>query len=85
MKISGVEQVSRRVEIDVNPLDALVSMKMHLCRVPRNAFIREGKIVTAEDTSYHGSCSMEYTTYEVSDKVFKIFEKITELEELLRN
>ena len=85
MKISGVEHVSRRVEVDINPLDALTGMKMQLCRVPHNAFIHEGKIVTAEDTSYHGSCSMEYTTYEVTDKVFKIFEKITELEELLRN
>lgn len=84
MLVNGIEHVSRRVQIEITPKEALQALKTQYCRVPPDAFLKNGKIMTAEDTSYHGSCGTEYTVIEVSDRTLEVFKKITELEELIR-
>lgn len=83
VKVNGIEEISRNVAVKVNPFDFLRDMIPAICGVPSDAYIKDGCVVTAEDTSYHGSASYEYTKYEVSELDKEILSKILELEKLL--
>ena len=83
VKVSAVEKINRRTDVEVDPLEFLKNMKSWLCNVPRDAYVKDGKIVTCYDVSYHGSPLYEYKTYEVSNKDFEIIKTINELEKLI--
>ena len=82
--VKGVEEATRNVKVYVSPYDFLNGLKREVCKVPEDAYLKDGKIVTAYDTSYHGSPSYEYTTYDVPELETEIFCKIQELEKLLK-
>ena len=84
IKVSGIEKVYRNVDVEVNPFEFLNGLKSSICGVPKDAYIKDGSVVTCEDVSYHGSPIYEYKTYEVSDLDKEIMVKISELEILLR-
>lgn len=85
ISVKGVEHVTRRVNVEVDPIEFLDSLKSTVCHVPSDAFVRGGKVVTAVDVSYHGSPSYEYKTYQIPDEDLKIMNKIDELSNLIRD
>lgn len=85
ISVKGVEHVTRRVNVEVDPIEFLNSLKSTVCHVPSDAFVRDGKVVTAVDVSYHGSPSYEYKTYQILDEDLEIMNKIDELSNLIRD
>lgn len=84
VNVLGVEKVCRNVNVEVDPFEFLKSLKSSICGVPKDAYIKDGSVVTCEDVSYHGRPTYEYTTYDVSDLDKEIISKISELEVILR-
>ena len=85
IQVKGVEHVTRRVNVEVDPIEFLNSLKSTVYHVPSDAFMRDGKVVTAVDVSYHGSPSYEYKTYQIPDGDLEIMNKIDELSNLIRD
>lgn len=85
ISVKGVEHVTRRVNVEVDPIEFLDSLKSTVCHVPSDAFVKDGKVVTAVDISYHGSPSYRYKTYQVSDEDLEIMNKIDELRKIIEN
>lgn len=85
ISVKGVEHVTRNVNVEVDPIEFLNSLKSTVCHVPYDAFVRDGKVVTAVDISYHGSPSYEYKTYQIPDEDLEIMNKIDELSNLIRD
>lgn len=79
VNVLGVEKVCRNVNVEVDPFEFLKSLKSSICGVPKDAYIKDGSVVTCEDVSYHGR-----PTYDVSDLDKEIISKISELEVILR-
>lgn len=85
ISVKGIEHVTRNVNVEVDPIEFLKSLKSTVCHVPYDAFVRDGKVVTAVDVSYHGSPSYEYKTYRIPDEDLEIMNKIDELSNLIRD
>lgn len=85
ISVKGVEHVTRNVNVEVDPIEFLASLKSTVCHVPYDAFVRDGRVVTAVDVSYHGSPSYEYKAYQIPDEDLEIMNKIDELGDLIRD
>lgn len=63
IKVNGVETISRQVVVEIDPVEFLENLKISLCNVPAESFVKDGEVVTAHDISYHGSPCYEYKTH----------------------
>lgn len=90
MKIKGTETVSKTVEIDVNPVDAVKALKqviypsIKLPLTSENLYIANGKIYVDEE--YRGGSHSSYETLLVEDtptdeqlETIKLFAKLNSL------
>lgn len=84
VNVSGTEEITRQVNVSIDPLDFLKSLKPSVCKVPSEAYIKEGEVVTSEDISHHGSPVYEYKKYNIPDLDKEILKQIISLEELLK-
>lgn len=63
VKTTGTAVVREVLEFEVNPIEVLKDIKKTVCNVPADAYVKDGKVVTTEDVSRHGSPQYEDTEY----------------------
>lgn len=82
----GTATIQKIVDVEVDPIRVLGDIKKSVCHVPADAYIKEGKVVTSEDVSYHGSPVYEYAEYpDVTPNQMEIISHIEDLIKLLRS
>lgn len=85
ISVKGMEVLRRDIEVSVNPLDVLNSLKKTICKVSTDTYIsNDGDVESKTDVSYHGSPCYEYTTYDLTYEQRELLQTINHLKDLLR-
>lgn len=81
----GTATIQKVVEVQVDPIQVLKDIKRTVCHVPADAYVKDGKVLTSEDISYHGSPVYEHTEHpNVTPNQMEIIDHIDDLIKLLR-
>lgn len=73
--------------VDINPLDAVMELKLELGFKPCNRFMREndGVLEYGEDISYHGSPFYKYTEFSNNPNWIELYKGLNLLEDYLKH
>jgi hypothetical protein len=88
VRVKGCEKVTRYLDVEVDPIEFLDSLKTSVCRVPSNAYLNRdtGVVETADDVSYHGSPVYDIHSYkDLSKPQIEIIDTVNKLKSLIRD
>lgn len=84
IKTMGTATIKEVREFEVDPIKVLKDIKETICKVPADAYVKDGYVVTTKDVSYHGSPVYEDTKHlDVSPNQVEIIKCIETLSSLI--